>query len=503
MMEQNQVVKEKQPKGLLLLAGTELGERFSFYGMRVIFMLYMLNALQLGTEKTGSIYGWYIGMVYVLGLVGGYIADRFWGQQKSIIVGGIFIALGQFALAFHSLVSSSQNTNLAFLYLSLGTIIVGVSLLKPNISAIVGGLYEKNDPRRDGGFTLFYMGINIGALLSTLIIPFIAEEGRVGAEWARWSYGYFLAAIVMVISIVAFIKYKKAFIGDIGNKPTINHPITKAEIIKTISIIVISLFGVYLISVLNKLGGYYSILTALMLVGALVGFLYYIYSGLETTDERRKTTVIFVLAFFVFFFWTAFEQAGGSLTIFADRQTDRSLPFFIPFIGKELPAGVFQAINPLLIILLAPFFSKLWIGMAKKNIEPSTPMKFVWGLALLALGFLFMVFGAMAFLKTGLKVGISFLLFSYLFQTLGEICISPVGLSMITKLSPSKFVSLLMGFWFVAIGSANYTAGIYSGMYDSIALDKFFMIPTATAGVAAILLLLIYKPIRRWMGDIH
>ena len=496
-----QVIKDKHPKGLMLLAGTELGERFSFYGMRVIFMLYMLNALQLGTETTGSIYGWYIGMVYMFGLVGGYVADRFWGQQKAIIWGGILIAIGQFAMGFHSMISSSVNTNISFLYFSIGAIIVGVSLLKPNISAIIGGLYEQNDARRDGGFTLFYMGINIGALLATLIVPFIAEEGRAGAEWARWHYGYFSAGIVMVIALLVFLKYRKSHIGEIGNTPTSKHPVTKDEMVKTSIIAAVGIGAVLLMSKFNSLGGYYTILTGLIIVGALAGFLYYIYNGLETVEEKRKTTVIFVLAFFTFFFWSAFEQAGGSLTIFADRQTDRTLPFFIPFIGKELPAGVFQAINPFMIIILAPFFSKLWIGLAKKNMDPSTPMKFVWGLALLALGFLFMIFGAMSFMKTGMKVGISFLLFSYFFQTVGEICLSPVGLSMVTKLAPSKFVSLLMGFWFVAIGSANYTAGLYSGMYDKMALDEFFMIPTATAAIAALILLIIYKPIKKWMGN--
>lgn len=499
-MEQNQVLEEKQPKGLFLLAGTELGERFSFYGMRVIFMLYMLNALQLGTEKAGSIYGWYIGLVYMLGLIGGYIADRFCGQQKSIIVGGLFIAIGQFLMAFHASVSSVANQNLSMMYLAIGTIIAGVSLLKPNISAIIGGLYKKNDPRRDGGFTLFYMGINVGALLSNLIIPFIAEEGRVGAEWARWTYGYFLSGVVMVLALMVFLKLRKKYLGEIGLKRTVAEKISKQELMKTLGILVVGILAIYACFYLNKMG--YSQATPVLIIIALAGFLYYIYSGLDTADEKKKTTVIFVLAFFVFFFWSAFEQAGGSLTIFADRQTDRSLPFNIPFIGQELPAGLFQAINPFMIIILAPIFSKLWVKLAKKNMDPSTPMKFVWGLILLSLGFAFMVFGAMAFMKTGAKVGISFLLFSYLFQTLGEICLSPVGLSMVTKLAPSKFVSLLMGFWFVAIGSANYTAGLYSGMYDKMALDEFFMMPTATAGIAAIILLIIYKPIKKWMGDI-
>ncbi len=494
-LREEQSAQDKQPRALWLLAGTELGERFSFYSMRAIFMLYLLNALALAPGKAGPIMGAFMGLSYVLAIIGGYIADRFWGQQKAIIAGGIFIAVGQFIMGFHAMTSSAGNTQLSMMYFAIAIIVGGVALLKPNVTSILGPMYRTNDPRRDGGFTIFYMGINVGALIANLVVPFIAEESSQAG--AKWEYGFFAAGIVMLISLVIFCVLRKKVIGEPGSKPGLRHSITKQEIVKSLIVLALAIGAIYISKMISFAG-------PVLIIAGIIGFTYYLFSHLDDVKEKQRILVIFILAFFVIFFWSAFEQAGTSLTIFADRQVDRMVPAFIPIIGgKDLPAGVFQSLNPFLIILLAPLFSKMWITLAKKNMDPSTPMKFVWGLALLALGFFFMVLGATAFMKTGMRVGMSFLCFSYLFQTLGELCLSPVGLSMVTKLAPSKFVSLLMGFWFVAIGSANFTAGWASGYYDKIALNKFFMIPTAMAALSALVLLVLVKPIKKWMHGIH
>jgi len=492
---ENTQIQEKQPRGLWLLAGTELGERFSFYSMRVIFMLYLLNALALSTETAGPIVGAFMGLSYILAIIGGYVADRFWGQQRSIIVGGIFIAIGQFIMGIHAVVSTPESTNLPWMYFAIAVIVSGVALLKPNVTSVLGPLYKTNDPRRDGGFTIFYMGINVGALIANLAVPFIAEESSQAG--AKWEYGFFAAGAVMLICVIIFALFRKKYVGDVGTKPGLKKPLTGAEIFKTILVLAAAFGGYHLCKA-------FPVATPVIIIMGIIGFLYYLFSHLEQKEEKQRIFVILILAFFVIFFWSAFEQAGTSLTIFADRQVDRMVPAFIPiFGGKELPAGIFQSINPFMIILLAPLFSKMWIKLAKKKIEPSTPMKFVWGLSLLALGFGIMVLAATAFIETGVKVGMYFLVFSYLVQTLGELCLSPVGLSMVTKLAPSKFVSLLMGFWFVAIGSANFTAGWFSGYYDKIALNKFFLIPTGMAAVSAIILIFLVKPLRKWMHGIH
>lgn len=494
-LREEQSVQDKQPKALWLLAGTELGERFSFYSMRAIFMLYLLNALALAPGKAGPIMGAFMGLSYVLAIIGGYVADRFWGQQKAIIFGGIFITVGQFIMGFHAMTSDAGNTQLTMMYFAIAIIVGGVALLKPNVTSILGPMYKTNDPRRDGGFTIFYMGINVGALIANLVVPFIAEESSQAG--AKWEYGFFAAGIVMLISTIIFCALRKKVVGKEGSKPGLTHTITKPEIVKTFVVIGLAVGAIYLSKMISFAG-------PIMIILGIIGFTYYLFSHLDDKKEKQRILVIFIMAFFVIFFWSAFEQAGTSLTIFADRQVDRMVPAFIPFLGgKELPAGVFQSLNPFIIILLAPLFSKMWISLAKKNIEPSTPAKFVWGLFLLAAGFGFMVLAATAFMKTGMKVGMYFLFFSYLVQTLGELCLSPVGLSMVTKLAPSKFVSLLMGFWFVAIGSANFTAGWFSGYYDTIALNKFFMIPTTMALASAIILWILVKPIKKWMHGIH
>ena len=425
---------EGHPKGLYLLFLVEMWERFSYYGMRALLVLFMTKHFFWNTQQSGQIYGMYTSLVYLTPLLGGYIADRYWGARKAIIVGGILMALGHFAMV---------PETVTFFYIALGLLILGNGFFKPNISIIVGNLYKDKDPRRDGGFTIFYMGINLGAFFSPLICGYLGE--KVG-----WGYGFGAAGVGMVIGLLLFIWGQNKYLGDLGKEAPYKEHAAKSNGEKT--------------------------------------FL--------TKVEKQRIAVIFVMAFFTVFFWAAFEQAGSSMTLFADRSTDRML------FNWEIPASYFQSLNPAFIVLLAPFFSMLWIWLAKKGKEPSTPLKFVIGLVLLAFGFVVMALGAKEYAMTG-KVNLLYLVFAYLLHTLGELALSPVGLSLVTKLSPVKFASLFMGVWFLAISTANYVAGFFAGNYDNMDHVKFFMTPVYIAGASALVLFVLIKPIRKLMHGIH
>lgn len=421
------------PKGLYLLFCVEAWERFSYYGMRALLVLYMVKVLEFSTEEAGSVYGWYTGLVYLTPLMGGYIADRYLGQRWCIFIGGFLMALGHFCMAFPPL---------PFFYSALVLLILGNGFFKPNISTVVGQLYEKDDPRRDGGFTIFYMGINLGAFFSPLVCGYLGEK-------IAWHLGFGAAGVGMVVGLVFYMLLGNKFLGDTGKKP-----VSRAK------------------------------------------------EGEEqeplTREEKHKIAVIFIMAFFVIFFWAAFEQAGSSLTLFADRSTDR----IIPILGWEFPTSWFQSVNPLLIFLLAPLFSKMWIDLADSQLEPSSPLKFVIGLVLLAVGFVVMIAAAAVYQTSG-PVSMFWLLGAYLLHTLGELCLSPVGLSLVTKLAPAAFGSLFMGVWLGSSAAANLVGGLFAGEYDSMDHTLFFTIPAATAGGAALLLLLLRKPISKLMHDVH
>ncbi len=426
---------ESHPKGLYLLFTVEMWERFSYYGMRAILVLFMTKYFMFDTEKAGQIYGLFTGFVYLTPLIGGYIADKYLGARKCIFIGGILMALGQFSLA---------SQNLSFFYVGLGLLIAGNGFFKSNISTVVGMLYKKNDSRRDGGFTIFYMGINLGAFMSPLICGTLGE--KIG-----WQWGFFAAGVGMIIGTITLKWGERKFLGDKGLKPV------TAKVDST---------GKKSDTPLTK-------------------------------EEKHRIAVIFIMAFFVIFFWAAFEQAGSSLTLFTDQSTNR----YISFLDFEVPASYFQSVNPLLIFILAPMFSRLWTALSNKKIEPSTPAKFVYGLVLLALGFLLMI-GAVANYEASGAVSMLWLVGVYLFHTLGELCLSPVGLSMVTKLSPARFASMLMGVWMAAVFFSNLVAGLFAGNYDQMDKKLFFMIPLITAVSAAIVLLLLLKPIKRWMHGI-
>lgn len=426
------MIKHEHPKGLYFLFTIEMWERFSYYGMRALLVLYMLKFLLFSTEKAGSVYGAYTGLVYLTPLIGGYVSDRYLGQKSCILIGAILMMLGHFAMAVN---------NLTFFYAALGLLIIGNGFFKPNISTIVGQLYDENDPRRDGGFTIFYMGINLGAFLSPLICGTLGE--KIG-----FHYGFASAGVGMLIGLMIFLWGQDKYIKHVGNKPPCEEVQKNSNDICTSPL---------------------------------------------TKDEKQKIVVIFIMMFFCIFFWASFEQAGSSMTLFAERSTNR----LIPFLNWEFPVSYFQAVNPLLIIFLAPVFSKLWIDLADINKNPSIPVKFAAGLLLVAVGFVLMVIASL-YAQTG-KVSCLWLMGVYLFHTLGELCVSPVGLSMVTKLAPLKFASLLMGTWFLSSFFANYAAGIFAGCYDSLKMTEFYMIPAIITGISAVILLLIAKPVIRWM----
>ncbi|MFH1619694.1 MAG: peptide MFS transporter [bacterium] len=424
---------KNQPKGLFLLFFVEMWERFSYYGMRALLMLYMIKHLQFSTEKAGQHYGWYTGMVYFTPLIGGYLADRYLGQRKCILIGGILMALGQFAMAVPSL---------PFFYSALTLLIIGNGFFKPNISTVVGSLYEQNDPRRDAGFTIFYMGINLGAFLAPLVCSTLGE--KVG-----WHYGFGAAGVGMLMGMGMYLWGQKAFLGDKCMQPAfIRHG--------------------------------------------------HIEDKPLTHAEKQRIAVIFIMAFFCVFFWSAFEQAGSSMTLFADRETNR----MIPFSNIKIPVGYFQSINPLLIFILAPFFSKMWVKLGETGREPATPIKFVIAMGLLAAGFVVMIIAAALYEQSG-PVSMLWLIGAYFFHTMGELCLSPVGLSMVTKLSPAKFVSIMMGVWLMSSFAANFVGGFFAGNYDAMNHTLFYIIPTGTAVGAGLLLLIISPKLKKWMHGIN
>ncbi|OGH94676.1 MAG: hypothetical protein A2039_02235 [Candidatus Melainabacteria bacterium GWA2_34_9] len=434
------MTKHAHPKALYFLFTIEMWERFSYYGMRALLVLYMVKYLLFSTEKAGNVYGIYTGLVYLTPLIGGYIADRYLGQKICIIIGAILMMIGHFAMSI---------SDLPFFYSALGLLIVGSGFFKPNISTMVGQLYEKNDPRRDGGFTIFYMGINLGAFLSPLICGTLGEK-------VSFHYGFAAAGVGMLIGLLIFMWGQNKYIKPVGNAPACEDiMLVKDHHQKTTCDLPL------------------------------------------TKDEKQRIAVIFIMMFFCIFFWASFEQAGSSLTLFAERSTDR----LIPFLNWEFPVSYFQSVNPLLIILLAPLFSKMWLDLADINKNPSLPVKFSLGLFLVAVGFVLMVI-ASAIAGTG-KVSFLWLIGVYLFHTLGELCISPVGLSMVTKLAPLKFASLLMGTWFLSSFFANFIAGYFAGSYDNLKTTEFFLIPVVLTGISAILILFLTKLIKKWMHGVE
>ncbi len=433
---QQTIENQSQPKGLWLICATEAFERFSYYAMRALLILYFVYALKIDKSQASNLYGTFTSLVYLSGIIGGYVADRYIGQKQSIIWGALMIIAGQFLLGFE---------NIGIIYTALGFLIMGNGFFKISITTLVGTLYEKQDPRRDSGFTIFYMAVNLGAFLAAII------GGGIG-EKLGWRYGFWIAGLAMVIGLIIFLWGKEKYFAGKGDKP--NKVKSEKAVVKTPL----------------------------------------------TKEEKKKVAVIFILAFFVIFFWTAFEQSGAALNLFAYEHTNRVLNIF----GWtwEVPATWFQSLNPFFVILFAPLFSKLWIDLAKRAKEPSTPAKFVIALWLLAIGYVILLFGAMQ-MGPGIKVSMFYLIFAYAAFTMGELCLSPVGLSLVTKLAPVQFVGILMAVWKTANAASNKLAGYYSSLFGQISNEQFFGYLILAPLAASIVLIVIMKPIKRWMGDIR
>lgn len=530
--------RKLHPRALFILFFAEMWERFSYYGMRTLLTLYMVKEL-FSTLSQGEadsmalgIYGSYTAMVYLFPVVGGILADKILGFRKAIMFGGLLMMAGHFALSFQGMYFQD---NMSLFFLSLAFIIIGNGFFKPNISSLLGNYYGSNDSRKDGAFTIFYMGVNIGALLSTVTCGYVGEQ-------ISWHYGFGLAGIGMLIGLLVFWFAGDKFLGKKGINPsaTENFPeideeadrrllsgpseerasalILEAQTFTKIStpklkkqqlmVYIGTILFVPICSLFLNLSDLVTWILIALSVGIL-GVLMFMSSKEERVGGERLRVVV-VLFVFHAMFWALFEQAGGSITLFTARNVDRVL------MGSEIPASIFQSLNAFFIMVLAPLFSWIWIKLRSSKKEPSTPMKFVLGLSQLAVGFGIIVIGAKFFATDGL-VPMIFIVGMYLLHTTGELSLSPVGLSMVSKLSPKKAVGFTMGAWFLSIALANKMAGLIGELTASESIsenstkmdtllvysDTYLLWGVAVVGVAAVLLFLLVPTLKKWMNGIH
>ena len=387
------------PRGLAALFLTEMWERFSYYGMRAMLVLYLVQGLAWSPSRASLLYGFYTGMVWLTPILGGWIADRFWGAQKSLLVGGLVIAAGHFVLAIDSMPS---------FYTGLLLVAFGTGLFKPNVSACVGELYAEGDPRRDSGFTIFYMGINLGAFIGPIVTGWLRVH-------RGWPFGFAAAGVGMLFAVLTLLVTRKRFLGDAGL--VANAKKREAE-------------------------------------GAPP-------AGPLTVDEWERVTALFIISFFVIFFWAAYEQAGNSMNVFAAQSTRLSIG------STALIPEWFQSADPAILLLTAPLFPVLWGALRKRNAEPSTTRKMAIGLVVMGFGFVFMIAAAQQ-VKAGQLASPWFLVLAYAFHTWGELCLSPIGLSLVTKVAPLKIVSLMMGVWFLSNFAGNVVGGFLGALTGSI-----------------------------------
>ncbi|MBI3651415.1 MAG: peptide MFS transporter [Acidobacteria bacterium] len=428
------------PSGLTTLFFTEMWERFSYYGMRAILVLYMVAPLSIGglefpTVKATSIYGAYTSAVYFTNLFGGWLADKFFGARLAVLLGGIIIASGHFCMAVPAM---------PFFYLGLVLIALGTGLLKPNISTMVGGLYGKDDPRRDSGFSIFYMGINVGAMLAPIVCGYIGQR-------LNWHLGFAAAGVGMLLGLVQYLAHRQR-LASVGNRPESKKFVNQ----KTVNQETINQEAVNQITNQQAL----------------------------TQVEKRRLAVVFILYFFSLLFWMAFEQSGSSFALFAQNHTRTEL------FGLAFPSSWLQSVNSIFILALAPVFSWLWLRL--KDQQPSSPAKFAGGLLFVGLGMAVLAIAA-SFIGSG-KVSPLWLIAVYFIHTLGELCLSPVGLSTVSKLAPARLVGVMMGLWFLSVSIGNYLAGQLAGFYQdnsAVLVRLFGALAIATMiGAAALTLLL-------------
>lgn len=444
-MDNAVTTKQKHPSGLYMLFMVEMWERFNYYGMRALLSLFMISTVIQYTKATSSkIYGMFTALVYLTPVLGGYLADKFIGKRHSITIGAILMAIGQFTLASYEII----DPKLA-LFTGLTLIIIGNGFFKPNISTIVGELYPPKDPRRDSGFTIFYMGINVGAFIAPFVCGFLGQPNDITAvaEAYKWKYGFMAAGTGMIIGLIWYLVSQKKYLGEIGL-----YPVTAKQAVDHVD---------------NKP---------------------------LTQEDWDKIKAIFTFVFFAVFFFAFFEQAGTSLNFFADEATRLT-------IGKiQLKASYFQAVNPICVVIFAPIFAKMWIKMGDKN--PSIPVKFGWGLFLQGIAFMIIAIGASIYTAQG-PVSALWLVFCYLFCTMGELCLSPVGLSMVTKLAPAKFMSLLMGVWLAASFVGNLLAGKLASYYDTWSLTTLFSVPAICSILFGIIMWIMAGKVRKWMHGVN
>ena len=447
------------PRGLGLLFSTEMWERFSYYGMRAILVLFLVQALHWTTRDAAKLYGYYTSLVYLTPLIGGYLADRWIGTRRSLVIGGVIISLGHFCLAFSSM---------QMFYLGLALVIIGTGFFKSNVSTMVGQIYKPGDARRDAGFTIFYMGINLGATIGQFVCGYFGDPVRWGD--GGWHIGFAAAGFGMVAGLIVYLRGRDKYLPGIGLGTAVDRAKKAAAAAaqgagEAVAKLDKNAWWQALIgAVLGGLLAWYLGAADGSVMDTIIGFGFGILVGgaisitlLGTKgEERHRVIALFMVVLFVTAFWACYEQAGSSMNLFALRNTN------LVVLGTRIPPAWFQSVNTVCIIVFAPVFAIIWSVLSKRGWEPSTAMKMVVGLALLGTGFLFMVAGG-RLADTGVLVSPMFLVSAYAFQTWGELCISPVGLSYFTKVAPLRFASLLMGVWFLSNAAANFVAGWLAG----------------------------------------
>lgn len=509
---------KRHPKGLYLLFVTEMWERFSYYGMRALFMLYMVQALLFDKETASQVYGSYTGLVYLTPLIGGYIADRYWGNRRSIVTGALTMALGQFLLFLSACYYQQAELAKYLMFCGLGLLILGNGFFKPNISTMVGRLYREDDNRKDSAFTIFYMGVNVGSTLAPLVCGLLGNTGH--PEDFKW--GFLAACIGMLLGATVFQLFKNKYICDpdgnpVGMAPAVSHekkqqaqqsPASNSRtwLMVAGTVALTLLFSVNWNAMDKGIFADADWIGSLIYATAIIMPLLIITDRSLTRLEQVRIGVIYIIAFFVIFFWAAYEQAGASLTFFADEQTDRHIGSW------EMPAAYFQSFNPIMIVTLAPVLAAVWSFLGKRGLEPSSPRKQAIGLFLLSMGYLFIAFGV-KHVEPGVKVSMIWLTGLYLIHTMGELCLAPIGLSLVYKLSPARFSSLLMGVWYLSTSAANKFAGMLSGYYPEAGVAKsffgyqvenlfdFFMLFVFMSGAAAVILFLLAGKLQKMIQE--
>ncbi|MBW1601881.1 peptide MFS transporter [Streptomyces sp. JJ66] len=479
------------PRGMATLFMTEMWERFSWYGMRAILVLYLIEGVLDGPLEdrkalAAAIYGVYNAVVYMTSMPGGWVADRLWGARKTVLVGGIIIACGHYVLAI---------PNDAVFFLGLALIAAGTGLLKPNISAMVGGLYEgQSSARRDAGFTLFYMAINIGALAAPLVVGTLGQK-------VNWHLGFGVAGVGMTLAVVQYVLGGR-HLGEVGRVPA--NPASQEEKRRVLGRAALWAGVAVAALVLDLVLGTFTIehiVNALAVLGIVlpIGYFWMMFRSPKLSAADRPKIVAFVWFFVTaVLFWMIYDQSGSLLTIFADTKTDRGIG------GWEFPASWFQSVNPVYVIILAPVFAALWVRLARREREPSTPVKFALAMLLIGGSFGLMgLAGAAAASSDGGRVTVFWLLGVYLVQTLGEMCLSPVGLSLSTKLAPKEFVSQVMGLWFLATATGNALNGWVTRLNGPLGDVAYYSMWAVVAVAAGLAFLAGSRKLRSLMGDVR